>query len=103
MSIREVKEGQQGQGVREGIAHTIDTTPWGGTPSGLLVKAYDITAGARTDVSTTVLTGAGSILANVITLPRLSALTVGKLYRVEVDFTIGGNALGCFFEKLAEQ
>lgn len=104
MSVtREVKEGRQKQGIREAIAHTVDTTPWGGTPSSVTVKAWDITAGARTEVTSTVLTGTAVVVGSVITLPKLGSLTLGKLYRVECDFTIAGNAEGFYYEKLAEQ
>jgi len=89
---REVKQGQLRQGVDELIARTIDTTAWSSSaPTVTGIVAYDITDGARTDVSATVLVGSSSVLGNVITLPLLWALTNGRTYRVEVKFTSGGN------------
>jgi hypothetical protein len=64
----------------------------------VVVKAFDITAGAYTEVTATVLNGAAAISGDVITLPRLSALETGKVYRVEVQFNAGGNTFECFFE-----
>ena len=101
--IREVKEGIQPQGVDEKIAYKITTTPWASSPTSIVVKAYDITVdGTRTDVTATVLSGSASVTGDVITLPLLQALTYGKTYRVEVQFTVTGNVFEPFFLVKAE-
>ena len=97
MSIRDVVEGVQHQGVDEKIAYKITTTPWASTPVIVDVMAYDITDGDRTDVTLTLLTGAASVLGDVITTPIVQPLAVDKLYRIEVKFTSGGNTLEFFF------
>lgn len=95
---REAKEGVQGQGAEERIAYTITTTPWGGTPTSVSAKAFDVTAGKRTDVTSTVFpTNSPSVAGDVITLSLLRALTVGHRYRVEVQFTSAGNLLEPYF------
>ena len=85
------KIGDFTQGEDESIVYSVTTTEWGSTPTAVAVVAYDVTGDARTNVSTTVLTGAATVLGDVITLPALASLTVDHEYRVEVKFTAGGN------------
>lgn len=100
---REVIEGTQTQGESEGLKYRITTTPWGTAPTVNAVIAKDMTAGG-TDVSATVLSGASSISGDIITLPRLTALTKNKLYRVEVQFTTAdGNIWEAFFNVTAQE
>lgn len=95
---REAKEGEQEQGVEESIAYSVTTTPWGSSPSSVVVKAYNITSGARTDVTSTVMpAGSASVVGDVITLPNLTALTADYVYRVEVKFTSGSNIYETYF------
>jgi hypothetical protein len=84
------------QGEEESFAYGIETTNWGSAPSGMIVKAYDISDGGYTDVSSTVLSGSASIEGDIITLPVLSGLTAGKTYRIEIKFTAGGNTFEPF-------
>ena len=102
--IREVKEGIQIQGVDEKIAYKITTTPWASSPTSIVPKVYDVTVdGTRTDVTTTVMpSGSASATGDVITLPLLQALTYGKTYRVEVQFTVSGNVFEPYFLVKAE-
>jgi hypothetical protein len=95
---REIKEGQQPQGVDESIIYTLTTTPWGSSPGTISVKVYSIaSSGARTDVTSTVMpTGSASAVGDVITLPAMTALTAGTLYRVEVKFTCSGNVFEAY-------
>jgi hypothetical protein len=89
---REVKQGRQSQGADERIAYTLTTTPWGSTPTGISVKAFDVTGGKRVDVTATVFpANAPTAAGDVITLSLLRALTPGHAYRIEVQFTTGGN------------
>jgi hypothetical protein len=101
-TTREVKESPLNQGADEIIAYQVTTTPWVSTPASPTVVAYDITDNARTDVSTTVLSGAASVSGDVITCPQLKSLTAGNVYRVEVKWTSGGNTWECFFNVQAE-
>lgn len=99
---REVKESPLRQGADEQIAYTLTTTPWGSTPSAVAVAAYDITTNARTDVTTTVLSGSASVASDIITTPVVKSLTAGSVYRVEVKFTCSGNIFEAFFIVNAE-
>lgn len=88
---REVRESPVEQGADEQIAYRLTTTPWGSSPGSVAVAAYDITENARTDVSSTVLSGSASVNGDVITLPVLKSLTAEHVYRVEIKFTCSGN------------
>ena len=102
---RDVKEGVQLQGVDEKIAYKITSTPWASTPAvtaATATKAFDVTNGARTDVSATVLSGTTTVLADVITCPLLQSLTAEHTYRIEVLFTSGGNTFELYFIVVAE-
>lgn len=102
---REIVEGLQYQGVDETIAYSLTTTPWGSSPSSISVKVYSIAGtGARTDVTSTVMpTGTASTNGDVITLPALTGLTDGTLYRVEVKFTCSGNVFEAYAYVKGEQ
>ncbi len=98
---RKVKESPLRQGIDEQIMYQVTTTPWGSSPSAVAVAAYDITTG-RDDVSAAVLSGAASVLGDVITTPVVKSLTVDHRYRIEVKFTCSGNILETYFEVNAE-
>ena len=85
-----VKESPLEQGRDEERVYALTTTPWGSTPTNVLVTAYDASASFR-DVSSTVLSGSPSVTGDVITLPVLKSLSMGHIYRVEIKFTVGGN------------
>jgi hypothetical protein len=89
--IRVVKEGTQYIGEDEEIVYDVTTTPWGSSPSAVSVVVYDITTGAKEDVSDEVLEGVAGIVGDKITLPKVKDLTAGSTYRVEVLFTTGSN------------
>ena len=97
---REIVEGRQKQGVDEEVYYSLTTTPWGSDPSSVSVKAY--TMPDRTDVTSTVLSGDASTTDDVITLPKLSGLTAGTEYRIEVKFTCSSNVLECYATIQAE-
>jgi hypothetical protein len=94
--------GKYYQGNDEAIIYSVTTTSWGSTPTNVSVKAYDVTGGTRTDVTSTVLSGNATVVGDVITLPALTGLTAGKGYRVEVKFTSGGNTFEPYLEIQAE-
>ena len=99
---RQTKERNIVQGIDEEIVYTLTTTPWGPTPIGVSVKAYDM-SDPWTDVTATVLSGSASVVGDIITLPILESLTEGKRYRIEVKFTAGGNIFEAWFEVGAER
>ena len=88
---REVKESLLLQGADEKISYRLLTTPWGGTPTSVSVKCYDVTSGGRSDVTATNLSGAASVSGDYITCPILQSLTAGYSYRLEIQFVSGGN------------
>ena len=101
---REVIESPMPQGVDEEIVYTLTTTPWGSSPTSISAKVYDVTDGARTDVTSTVMpTNSPSAVGDVIALSPLKALTDGKAYRVEVKFTCSGNKFEAWCNIYAEQ
>jgi hypothetical protein len=89
--VREINESGLGQGQDEALVYTLNVSPWGSDPAGVQVKIYDITGGAYTDMSATMLTGAASVAGDDITLPELSGVAASHNYRLEVKFTIGDN------------
>jgi len=101
MIQRHVKENQLLQGADEELAYSLTTTPWGSSPGTVSFVVKDMTAGG-TDVTATVAPGTASVSGDIITLPKIKALTAGKLYRVEVKFTCSGNIFEAFFEIVAE-
>jgi hypothetical protein len=96
-STREFTNTPKPLGVDEEVAYWIDTLPWGGTPTSVTVKVYDITAGIYTDVTSTVMpSGSASVVGNVINLPIMKAVTAEHIYRLEVKFTSAGNKVECW-------
>lgn len=85
---RVIKEDPIYQGVDEEITYTLDTEPWGGTPT---VVSVVVKNKAGEDVSATVLDGSASVASDVITLPVLESLTAEMQYRLEIKFTSGGS------------
>jgi hypothetical protein len=102
MISREVVQGRQLQGEDERIAYKITTTPWAPAPTSPEVVVKDVRDNYA-DVSGTTLSGTPSIFEDVITLPVLHSLTAGKLYRVEVKFTVDNNDFEPYFYVLAER
>ena len=102
-NIREIKEGLQYQGEDETLVYTLTTTPWGSTPSATAAKIYAVDGDTLTDKTTTQMSGATSVLGDVITLPEVTALVAGTLYRVEIVFTCSGNVFEAFAELQAER
>ena len=90
MISRVVRNGTQSQGVDERIAYVLTTTPWGSSPTGVSVKAFDVNAGAYTEVTATVLSGSATVSGDRITLPLVHSLT-DHLYRIEIIFICSGN------------
>ena len=90
-AVREINESGLAQGQDETLVYTLNVSPWGSAPTGVQVKIYDITGGAYTDMSSTMLSGAASVSGDDITLPELSGLVANHNYRLEVKFTIGDN------------
>ena len=89
---RGIQEGTRKQGADEALYWPIITTPWGSSPSSVSVKAYSRSGAAEwTDVTATVRSGAATVDGDTITCPKLSGLTEGTLYRLEIQFTSGGN------------
>ncbi len=92
MAIRRVKESPLHQGVDEQVAYALTTTPWGSSPGSVSVKLFSLdSTGAKTDVSSTKLTGSPSVDGDVITTPLVISLAAGTDYRMEIKFTCSGN------------
>lgn len=85
---RMIVESPLKQGADEQIYYTLTTTPWGSSPAAVAVVLKDSTG---LDVSSTKLSGAASVSGDVITLPKVTSLTAGSNYRLEVKFTVSQN------------
>ncbi len=93
---REVAEGKQHQGVDEIISYSLDVSAVGTSPGSPTVVVKDVTAGT-TVTSTVMPTNVPTVSGDVITLSPLKLLTAGRLYRVEVKYTLAGNTLESYF------
>ena len=99
---REVINGIQYQGIDESVFYTVDTAPWGGSPSALgheITDEEDYTASLKS----TMMTGTPSAVGDIITCPALSLVEEDKIYRIYVKFTIGGSALSGYFRVKGER
>jgi len=88
---REIKEGMQYMGADEQLYFSLTTTPWGSTPTNTAAKIYEVAGDTYTDKTSTLMSGSTSVTGDVITLPKITGLTAGTLYRVEVAFTCTSN------------
>lgn len=101
MSIREVKEGLQIQGLSAQRRYTITIPTTWGTPSGTpTVTAYD-----ESDWSavSNVLSGSASVASQVITTPLVQNMRQDKTYRVVVVFSIAGGVEDVYFRVRGER
>ena len=102
MSVLEIQEGLQRQTSTEVLIYRITTTNWISSPTSPSVAAFDEESGA--DVTSTVFpTNTPSASGDIITLSPLRALTKGRVYRIEVAFTVGSSIYECYFRVLCEQ
>lgn len=101
MSILEVREGVQKQTATEIIVYSVDTSNWVASPTNPVATVWDESTG--TDVTTVVMpSSTPSVGTNTITLSPLKLLTVGRVYRVEVAFTVGASTYECYFRVKCE-
>lgn len=98
---REVLDGLQFQGVDESVLYSVDTLPWGGSPTGVSHDVFDEEDYA-TSLKSLLMPGSPTVATNVINLPALSGLSAGKIYRVFIDFTIAGSGLQGYFRVQGE-
>lgn len=91
MSLVEINESPLEQRPDERISYLLTTTPYGSSPGSVVVAIFDITGGSETDVSSTKLSGTGSVAGDVITTPLVIGLVAKRLYRLEIQFVISGN------------
>jgi hypothetical protein len=100
--IHEVIQGTQSQTTAEQISYSLDVSLWGSAPAPVSVTVLDA-SDSFADVTTTVMpSGSASVTGNVISLPKLRALTAGHLYKILVLFDIGGNREEGFIQVLCE-
>lgn len=88
-------DGDVRQGTAERVAYSITTTPWGSSPSNVVVTVVDAIDGST--VTSSVTTGSPTVVGDVITLPLLHSLTAGHVYRVNVRFVSGANTFEPYF------
>lgn len=88
MSVREFRESPWEQGADEERNYQLDTGPWGGAPSSPVVVVYD--EGDGEDISDLVLSGVASVSGDTIATPFVRGLVAGRVYRLEIQFTVEG-------------
>lgn len=93
---REVLEGIQVQGVNESILWSVDTSPWGGTPTSPSHDIFDI-EDMSTSLKATLMPGTPSVSGDNVVLPALSGISTDVTYIVTVRFATGGNTLEGYF------
>lgn len=102
---RQVKERDIRQGEDEAITYTVDFSTWGtgfATPSAA-IYSYNESTGVYTDETGTLMSGSASVASDVITVPRISGLTAGTRYRVEVQAVVDGDTYEGYFWIEAER
>ena len=98
---REVLDGLQLQGANESIAYSIDTEPWGGTPSSPVHDIFD-EEDLTTSLKSTLMSGSPTVSSHNVVLPALSGITDGVIYKVIVRFVSGGQTLEGYFRVKGE-
>lgn len=101
MNDREVIEGVQYQGEDEAIAYALDVSAIG-TPSSPSVVVKDVAADSVV-TSTVMPVNNPTADGSAISLSPLRNLTDGRLYRIEVKYTVGGNVLESYFYVQAQE
>jgi hypothetical protein len=92
-SERIVIGGEIEQGVLERIAYRVTVPESWGTPATATFILYDITKGAETNVTSTKLSGAGSVAGAEITTPLVISLVAQHQYELHTTFVTGSNTL----------
>lgn len=100
---RTITAGRLRQGADETVYYELDTANWGGSPTSVSAKVFSYADNAYTDVTSTKMVGSANVTGDVITLPGITALAEGTLYRVEVKFTSGANVFEPYFEIMGER
>lgn len=100
-SKRNVIEGIQEQGADENIAWQMIVHADTGVPASVTsvtVYLQDPETKTYTDTTATNMpAGVASIVGQTITLPHLTALVIGGLYKIECRFVVGANTLEGYF------
>jgi hypothetical protein len=97
---REVQESPLTQGVDEQIAYSFDFAAVG-TPVSPTVAIMVV--GTTTDLASTLISGAASVVGNTVLTGKVQSLTAGVVYRLECKATVSGNLLERYLIILAEQ
>jgi hypothetical protein len=70
------------QGIGESISYNLNAAPWSTVPTDPEVYVYDASANYASVKATVMPAGTPSVSGSVITLPPLTNLSDGRLYRV---------------------
>lgn len=99
LKLRRFKEHPIEQGADEVIAYTIDTTPWGGSPSNpsSVIKVDGV------DESATYMNGSASVDGDDVITKAVQNLVKGARYRLEVSFEISGNTFEAYGDILCSE
>lgn len=86
-SVREIRESPWEQGADEERDYVLDTGPWGGSPSSVVVKLF---ADDGEDVTDTLISGEPSINGDTVVTGLIGGLEVEREYRLEILFEHAG-------------
>lgn len=97
-NLRRIEQSPVFQGVDEDVYYKINTEPWGGSPTNILVVVK-----RNGEVTDDILTGNATTNGNWITLPKISNLVVGTWYRLEIKFTSNGNVVKMWSDLVGQE
>lgn len=88
------------QRPNEIIAHAVDVSNVGSSPTSPTLTVYKVNkkAGTSEDVTASVVTGSTSVAGNIVTTAKVGSLTDGALYHKVLKFVLSGNTLEVYWE-----
>lgn len=97
-AIRQIEQSPIIHGDDEDIAYTLDTSPWGGSPSSVSVVVK-----LNGQNMAGLLTGSPTVDGDVITLPKISGLTAEAKYRLKIKFTTSTNVVEAWADLIGQE
>ena len=92
----EVLDGLQFQRVVELVLYSVNTGPWGGSPTSPSHDVFD-EEDLTTSLKSTIMDGTPTVATDSINLPALGPLVLGTIYIVTIKFTSAGSTLEGYF------
>lgn len=97
---REINESPMAQGINEIVIYTLDTSPWGGSPSNVAVSVFDYTErimDGNSNVTEDVMpVNTPTVDGDTIALSPLHNLDENIRYRINILWTFSGNTFDTY-------